>query len=116
MSNHQEEELVCDDLLPEQKHFMDILILSSHEPHEAGFSCYLHFIHMGLGFAKWSDLALDHRNGRGQRQDTKPDPWLEPVLSQLWGGGRGLCPLCRLLDEVHEWCSLSPAYLSLLPV
>lgn len=83
ISHHLEEELVLDDLLSEstfcrllseQKHFMDILILSSREPHEAGFSCYLHFIHMGLGFEKKSDLALDHRNGRGQRQDTKPDP------------------------------------------
>lgn len=74
-SNHQEEEeLVHDDLLSEQKHFMGVFILSSHEPHEAGFSCYLHFIHMGLGFEKRSVLALDHRNGRSQRQDTKLNP------------------------------------------
>ena len=29
---------------------------------------------MELGFERLSDLALDYRGGRGQRQGTKPDP------------------------------------------
>lgn len=52
---------------------MDFLILSSH--YKAGCSCYLHFIDVELGFEMLSDLALCHRHGRGQRQDTEPDQY-----------------------------------------
>lgn len=107
ISNHQEEELVRDDLLSEQKHFMDILILSSSEPHEAGFSSYLHFIHMGLGFEK-KRLGLRSQKWEGPEARHKARSMTRACVFTTLGGGRGLCPLCRPLDEVYEWCSLGP--------
>lgn len=80
MSNHLEEELIHVDLLCvrlSESTFMDCLVLSLYEPCEAGCSCYLHFIDVGLGFERLSlsVLASEHRGWRGQRQDTKPGPY-----------------------------------------
>lgn len=69
--------------------FMDLLIVSSDEPDEAGCSCYLHLIDLGWGFESLSDLVLDHRRGRDRRQDTKPEPHDQSLCLHNSGGGGG---------------------------
>lgn len=100
MSNHLEEELICFDLLCvrlSEGTFIDFLVLSSYELCEARCSCFLHSMDMGLGFERLSDLALDDRAWRVQRQDTKPDPYDQSLC--LHNSGR-LLLLCTC-DVVH---------------
>ena len=61
----------------------------------------IHFIDVGL--ERLGDLALDHRSGRGRRQDAKPEPYDQSLCLHNSGGGDGRCLhlLCRPPDVVH---------------
>lgn len=69
---------------------MGFLVLYSYEPDDAGCSCYLHFIDVGWGFERLSDLALDHSGEGPEARHKARSMCPEPVFAQI----RGLHLLC----------------------